>query len=67
MWLRVALWLTPVVAAAERLKVKCVISPECGHAYTAQTRYHRYVCKDCGKWSRTTQHAKSVHVVSVAE
>lgn len=24
-----------IVAAAERLKVKCVISPECGHAYTA--------------------------------
>lgn len=24
-----------VVKAAERLKVKCVISPECGHAYTA--------------------------------
>lgn len=38
-----------------------------GHAYTAQTRYHRYVCKACGKWSRTTQHAKTVHIVSVAE
>ncbi len=24
-----------IVAAAERLKVKCVISPECGHAYSA--------------------------------
>ena len=24
-----------IVAAAERLQVKCVISPECGHAYTA--------------------------------
>jgi Fe-S oxidoreductase len=24
-----------IVAAAERLNVKCVISPECGHAYTA--------------------------------
>ncbi len=24
-----------IVAAADRLKVKCVISPECGHAYTA--------------------------------
>ncbi len=24
-----------IVTAAERLKVKCVISPECGHAYTA--------------------------------
>ncbi len=24
-----------IVAAAEELKVKCVISPECGHAYTA--------------------------------
>ncbi|MBL8485908.1 MAG: (Fe-S)-binding protein [Rhodocyclaceae bacterium] len=24
-----------IVAAAERLKVKCAISPECGHAYTA--------------------------------
>ena len=24
-----------IVAAAERLKVKCVVSPECGHAYTA--------------------------------
>ena len=24
-----------IVDAAERLKVKCVISPECGHAYTA--------------------------------
>jgi Fe-S oxidoreductase len=24
-----------IVAVAERLKVKCVISPECGHAYTA--------------------------------
>lgn len=24
-----------IVAAAERLRVKCVISPECGHAYTA--------------------------------
>lgn len=24
-----------IVNAAERLKVKCVISPECGHAYTA--------------------------------
>jgi len=24
-----------VVAAAERLKVKCVVSPECGHAYSA--------------------------------
>lgn len=38
-----------------------------GFAYTAQTRYQRYVCRDCGKWSRTTQHAKSVHIVSVAE
>jgi Fe-S oxidoreductase len=24
-----------IVAAAERLRVRCVISPECGHAYTA--------------------------------
>jgi Fe-S oxidoreductase len=24
-----------IVAAAERLKVKCVVSPECGHAYAA--------------------------------
>jgi Fe-S oxidoreductase len=24
-----------IVAAAERLKVKCVVSPECGHAYSA--------------------------------
>jgi len=24
-----------IVTAAERLKVKCVVSPECGHAYTA--------------------------------
>jgi Fe-S oxidoreductase len=24
-----------IVGAAERLKAKCVISPECGHAYTA--------------------------------
>lgn len=24
-----------IVAAADRLKVRCVISPECGHAYTA--------------------------------
>ncbi len=27
--------LTRIVSAAERLKVKCVISPECGHAYSA--------------------------------
>lgn len=27
--------LSRVVEAAERLKVKCVISPECGHAYSA--------------------------------
>jgi len=27
--------LSRIVAAAERLKVKCVISPECGHAYSA--------------------------------
>jgi len=24
-----------IVGAAERLKVKCVVSPECGHAYSA--------------------------------
>jgi Fe-S oxidoreductase len=27
--------LSRIVGAAERLKVKCVISPECGHAYSA--------------------------------
>jgi len=27
--------LSRIVAAAERLKVKCVVSPECGHAYSA--------------------------------
>lgn len=26
---------TRIITAADRLKVKCVISPECGHAYTA--------------------------------
>lgn len=30
-----ALLVERVVAAAERLRVKCVISPECGHAYMA--------------------------------
>jgi Fe-S oxidoreductase len=27
--------LSRIVAAAERLRVKCVVSPECGHAYSA--------------------------------
>jgi predicted RNA-binding Zn-ribbon protein involved in translation (DUF1610 family) len=38
-----------------------------GYAYTTQSRYHRYQCKDCGKWSRSSQHAKTIHTVSVAD
>jgi DNA polymerase elongation subunit (family B) len=33
-------------------------------AYTAQSKYQRYVCKDCGKWSRAT---KAVHTVGIRE
>ena len=29
-----------------------------GYAYTSQSRYHRFRCNDCGKWSRDTRIAK---------
>ena len=38
-----------------------------GFAYTAQSQYQRYVCRECGKWSRATTGARTVQVVGVAE
>jgi predicted RNA-binding Zn-ribbon protein involved in translation (DUF1610 family) len=38
-----------------------------GYALTAQTKYHRFQCRDCGGWGRTTLADKEnrVHVVQV--
>jgi DNA polymerase elongation subunit (family B) len=45
-----------------------------GFAYTSQSQYQRYVCRECGKWSRATTAAKdvdgvrrTVQIVGVAE
>jgi hypothetical protein len=38
-----------------------------GFAYTAQSRFQRFVCKDCGKWSRATKSDNTVGIVGVAE
>lgn len=37
-----------------------------GYAYTQQSRYHRFVCRDCGKWSRGTR-GEAVNLREVAE
>jgi hypothetical protein len=31
-----------------------------GFAYTQQSKFQRYVCRDCGKWSRSTEAVKDV-------
>ena len=36
-----------------------------GYAYTAQTAYQQFVCKACGKWSRSTRREFSVTVREV--
>lgn len=36
-----------------------------GWAYTQQSRYKRWVCKDCGKWSRDTR-GESIQIREVA-
>ena len=38
-----------------------------GYAYTAQSKFPRYVCGDCGKWSRGTSREAKSNIVSVAE
>lgn len=38
-----------------------------GYAYTAQSKYRRCVCKDCGKWSRLTKSDDTVGIREVAE
>ena len=38
-----------------------------GFAHTAQSQFQRFVCKDCGKWSRSTKDARRVSIVGVAE
>jgi hypothetical protein len=38
-----------------------------GFSYTAQSRFQRFVCKDCGKWSRSTRDARTVGIVGVNE
>ena len=37
-----------------------------GFAYTPQSRFQRFVCKDCGKWSRGTHSYKTVAIREVA-
>lgn len=37
-----------------------------GWAYTKQSRYHRYRCRECGKWCRST-HGEHVSIREVAE
>lgn len=36
-----------------------------GHAYTLTGRYQRYVCNNCGKWSRATRRDMSTGITSV--
>jgi len=38
-----------------------------GFAHTAQSRFQRFVCRDCGKWSRSTQSTQTVKIVGVSE
>jgi DNA polymerase elongation subunit (family B) len=38
-----------------------------GYAYTQQSRFHRLVCKKCGKWSRSTRDAETVSIVGLSE
>lgn len=37
-----------------------------GYAYTLQTSYQRYQCKDCGKWSRSTKRESWTTIREVA-
>lgn len=37
-----------------------------GHAYTKQTMYQKYQCRDCGKWFRSTTGGRVSHVTEVA-
>lgn len=37
-----------------------------GYATTAQSKFHRFVCKDCGTWGRLTSKVSGVGVTSVA-
>jgi predicted RNA-binding Zn-ribbon protein involved in translation (DUF1610 family) len=37
-----------------------------GHAYTKQTMYKRWHCKDCGRWFRETTGGRVAHVTEVA-
>lgn len=36
-----------------------------GYQYTKTARYHRYQCKDCGKWSRSTKRNSGTGITSV--
>lgn len=38
-----------------------------GSAFTQQSRYTRYQCQDCGKWSRSTKAESTVKLREVAE
>lgn len=38
-----------------------------GFAYTSQSRFQRFVCKDCGKWSRSTRGALTVGITGMSE
>jgi DNA polymerase elongation subunit (family B) len=54
-----------------------MVCPACGSrrlkkkgtrfAYTTQSMFQRYVCKDCGKWSRSTKATHTVGIVGIAE
>lgn len=37
-----------------------------GYAYTNQTRYRRFQCKNCGGWGRSTQKGEVAHVAQIA-
>lgn len=37
-----------------------------GYAYTAQSRYRRFVCKKCGGWGRSTKGRESVSLTQVS-
>src|SRR6185312_10442361 len=36
-----------------------------GHAYTLTGKYQRYVCNNCGKWSRATHRITATGITSV--
>lgn len=37
-----------------------------GYAYTNQSKFHRFQCKDCGGWGRSTTRVEASHVTQIA-